>query len=128
MNRLFLGVGVIMMMIVKGYRSFGPALGAFMALIIWSMFFSSMLMLGGLVIVSALLGAFLHSHFAPPCHEYEAMIQLLDKHMTRESDGTFTLNLKDFDASDSPFADLTRSLAQTNQMIRDGQVDSKDVS
>lgn len=57
---------------------------------------------------------------------YEAAIRQLNEHVTRAEDGTFRLNVEDDGKSIGIdpviFADLKRSLEETNKLIRSGAI------
>jgi hypothetical protein len=57
--------------------------------------------------------------------------QLLEKHITQNSGGTFALNVKDGKeiGIENPilFADLARSLAFTNKLIQRGEINPRDI-
>lgn len=58
--------------------------------------------------------------------EYEAAMEKLNKHITRNSDGTFQLDVTDgasVGVDEIVFADLKRSLDVTNDLIRRGVID-----
>jgi hypothetical protein len=61
---------------------------------------------------------------------YEVAIRRFQEHLTRTDDGTFRLNIDDgrsIGIDPIVFADLKRSLDETNAMIRRGEIDPKQV-
>jgi hypothetical protein len=62
---------------------------------------------------------------------YEAAMRRLNDYVTRAEDGTFQLNIQDGRqiGIDDPviFADLKRSLEETNRMIKRGEIDPRSI-
>lgn len=62
---------------------------------------------------------------------YETALMRFQAHLTRAEDGTFQLNAKDGESIgvNDPvlFDEMKRSLQETNRMIREGQLDPKQV-
>jgi hypothetical protein len=62
---------------------------------------------------------------------YETAIRRFQEHLTRNDDGTFRLDIEDGRSIgvDDPvvFADLKRSLEETNRKIRNHEIDPKQV-
>lgn len=133
---------VLSAMVGAGLFSFGPVLGACMALVVWGMFFTSTFMFVGLVVGFALIGAFMHSYCCQGDaidnwleqitgdryaeHMTEAMA-VLDRHISREADGTFTVTGKPDVENKLILGDLLRSLEQTNDLIKRGEIDPKEI-
>jgi hypothetical protein len=62
--------------------------------------------------------------------QYEIAIKRFYDHLSRAEDGTFRLSIEDGASAGidpATFADLKRSLEQTNKMIRLGKLDPKEV-
>jgi hypothetical protein len=61
---------------------------------------------------------------------YETAIKRFQEHVTRAEDGTFRLDVEDgvsIGIDPVVFADLKRSLEETNRMIKSGEINPKDV-
>jgi len=61
---------------------------------------------------------------------YQNAIRRFQDHLTRAEDGTFRLGVEDgakIGVDPVVFADLKRSLEETNRKIRDREIDSKQV-
>lgn len=59
--------------------------------------------------------------------EYERTIKELEPHIERQEDGTFFLNHDGTGFDPFIFSDLSRSVEQTNYMIREGILKPEDV-
>jgi hypothetical protein len=64
-------------------------------------------------------------------HRYETAFMRFQAHLTRAEDGTFQLDVKDGESIgvNDPvlFEEMKRSLDETNRMIRQGEIDPKQV-
>lgn len=61
---------------------------------------------------------------------YDSAMKKMEKHVQRNPDGTFTLNLSDgssIGVDIITFTDLKRSLEVTNRMIRRGEIRPEDI-
>jgi hypothetical protein len=61
---------------------------------------------------------------------YEIAIRKFQEHLTQDEDGTFRLDVEDggkIGVDPVVFADLKRSLEETNRKIRAGEIDPKQV-
>ncbi len=64
-------------------------------------------------------------------HRYETALMRFQAHLTRAEDGTFRLDAKDGESIgvNDPvlFEEMKRSLDETNRMIKQGEIDPKQV-